>query len=156
MRRTAGVIWWPRCSGVVDPVRLARLLQRLGEQLAILRERAAEDRAALRADEARLSGTKYRFVTGIEAVLDIAHHLLASELWGPAEDSADAVRLLGRHGVIDAELAERLARATGFRNVLVHGYAEVDDDRVVAHLDDLDALERFSEQVRAWAADELG
>ncbi|PSO48374.1 MAG: hypothetical protein BRC32_02335 [Actinobacteria bacterium QS_8_72_14] len=41
--------------GVVDPVRLARLLQRLGEQLAILRDRAAEDRAALRADEARLS-----------------------------------------------------------------------------------------------------
>lgn len=140
---------------MVDPVRLARLLQRLGEQLAILRERAAEDRASLRTDEVRLSGTKYRFVTAIEAVLDIAHHLLASELWGPAEDSAGAVRLLGRHGVLDADLAERLARATGFRNVLVHGYAEVDDDRVIAHLDDLDDLRHFIDQVRAWARDSL-
>jgi uncharacterized protein YutE (UPF0331/DUF86 family) len=137
---------------VVDPVRLTRLLQRLGEQLAILRDRAAEDRDALRGDEARLSGTKYRFVTAMEAVLDTSHHLLASELWGPAEDSAGAVRLLAAHGVIEADLAERLASATGFRNILVHGYAEVDDDRVVAALDGLDDLAAFIEQVRAWAA----
>jgi uncharacterized protein YutE (UPF0331/DUF86 family) len=141
--------------GVVDPVRLARLLQRLGEQLAILRDRAAEDRAALRADEARLSGTKYRFVTALEAVLDVAHHLLASQLWGPPEDPADAVRLLARHGVLDADLADRLARAIGFRNVLVHGYAEVDDDRVTAHLDDLDDLQGFIDEIRAWAGDQL-
>lgn len=140
---------------MVDPVRLARLLQRLGEQLSILRQRAAEDRAALRADEVRLSGTKYRFVTAIEAVLDIAHHLLASELWGPAEDSAHGVRLLARHGVVEADLAERLARATGFRNVLVHGYAEVDDDLVVANLDELDDLQAFVDQVRAWARDQV-
>lgn len=128
------------------------MLQRLGEQLALLQSRAAEDRTALRADEARLSGTKYRFVTAIEAVLDIAHHLLASELWGPAEDSAGAVRLLARHGVLEADLAERLASATGFRNLLVHGYAEVDDDRVVAHLDDLGDLAAFIDRVRDWAS----
>jgi len=136
---------------VVDPVRLTRLLQRLGEQLSILRDRAAEDRDALRLDEARLSGTKYRFVTAIEALLDIGHHLLASELWGPADDSAGAVRLLARHGVITDELGERLASATGFRNVLVHGYTEVDDARVIAHLDRLDDLAAFIEQVRTWA-----
>lgn len=139
---------------MVDPVRLARLLQRLGEQLALLRARAADDRASLRTDEARLSGTKYRFITAIEAVLDIAHHLLASELWGPAEDSAGAIRALSRHGVIDDDLAECLARATGFRNVLVHGYAEVDDDLVVARLDDLDDFGDFIEQVRDWVGHE--
>lgn len=137
---------------MVDPVRLARLLQRLGEQLAILRTRAAEDRSALRADELGLSATKYRLVTAVEAVLDVAHHLLASELWGPAEDSAGAVRILARHGVISGDLADRLAQATGLRNVLVHGYAEVDDDRVVASLDRLDDLETFIAEVRRWAA----
>lgn len=141
---------------MVDPVRLARLLQRLGEQLAILRARAAEDRAALRADELLLSATKYRLVTAVEAVLDVAHHLLASELWGPAEDSAGAVRVLARHGVISGDLADRLAQATGLRNVLVHGYAEVDDDRVVATLDRLDDLETFIAEVRRWAASTAG
>lgn len=137
---------------MVDEVRLARLLQRLGEQVSHLRARAAEDPAALRQDEARLSGTKYRFVTSIEAVLDVAHHLLASELWGPAEDSAAAVRLLARHEVIDDELAQRLGAATGFRNVLVHGYAEINDERVVANLDRLGDFDAFTEQVRRWVA----
>ena len=131
---------------MVDGVRLARLLQRLGEQLAILRDRAAEDRDSLLADEARLSGTKYRFITAVEAMLDIAHHLVAAELWGPAEDSADAVRIL------TDVLAERLAQATGFRNVLVHGYAEVDDTVVIDSLDDLDELQDFIEQIRSWVA----
>lgn len=136
---------------MVDSVRLARLLQRLGDQLAYLRGRAAEDRAELRADEARLSGTKYRFITTIEAVLDIAHHLLASELWGPADTSADAAVLLADHDVIDDMLAQRLALAVGFRNVLVHGYVDVDDDLVLAHLDELADLQAFIDQVRAWA-----
>ena len=135
---------------MVDPVRLTRLLQRLGEQLARLRDHAAGDRGRLRADEVRLSATKYRFVTAIEAVLDVAHHLLASELWGPADTSADAVRLLAQHGVLDDDLAVRLAGAVGFRNVLVHGYAEVDDDLVVANLDRLDDLQRFIDQVTVW------
>ena len=135
---------------MVDPVRLTRLLQRLGEQLSRLRDHAAGDRGQLRADEVRLSATKYRFVTAIEAVLDVAHHLLASELWGPADTCADAVRLLARHGVLDGDLAVRLAEAVGFRNVLVHGYAEVDDDLVVANLDRLDDLQPFIDQVTAW------
>ena len=97
-----------------------------------------------------MSATKYRFVTAIEAVLDVAHHLLASELWGPADTSADAVRLLAQHGVLDDDLAVRLAEAVGFRNVLVHGYAEVDDDLVVANLDRLDDLQSFIDQVTAW------
>jgi len=56
--------------------------------------------------------------------------------------------------VIDRELAERLAAAVGFRNVLVHGYAEVDDDRVVDHLDHLDELEAFIAGIRNWASQE--
>lgn len=124
----------------------------MGEQLSFLRERAGEDHDTLRADEIQLSATKYRFITAIEAVLDVAHHLLATELWGPADDSADVVRMLGRHGVIDRALADQLAAAVGFRNVLVHGYVEVDDARVVDNLDRLDELDAFIAQVRHWAS----
>lgn len=41
------------------------------------------------------------------------------------------------------ELATVLAGAVGFRNVLVHDYAEVDDRRVVAHLQFLPDLRAF-------------
>lgn len=137
---------------MVDAVRLARLLQRAGEQRSRLRVHAGVDRAALRADDVRLAAVKYGFVVLIESVLDVAHHLLASELWGPAETGADAVRLLARHGVLDAGTGERMAGAVGFRNVLVHGYAEVDDDLVVANLDRLDDVQQFVDQVREWAS----
>lgn len=136
---------------MVDADRVVRLVQRLGEQVGHLRDRAAED-PDVQVDEIRLSATKYRFVTAIEAVLDIAHHLLASQRWGPADTNADAIRLLGAHGVIDRALADRLATAPGFRNVLVHDYATVDDDRVLAHLDRIDDFVQFADQISAWVA----
>lgn len=152
MTRGAAGTWSPRCCAVVDAVRLARLLQALGERLAFLRDRAAEDRPTLRADPVRLAAVKYGFVTALEAVLDITHHLLAAELWGPADSGGDAVRVLVRHGVLTGETGERIARAIGFRNLLVHGYADVDDDVVVAYLGRLDDLQQVLDQVRDWAA----
>jgi uncharacterized protein YutE (UPF0331/DUF86 family) len=135
---------------VVDETRVVRLLQRMGDQLAYLERRAGEDRDALRGDDQRLSGLKYRWVTTLEALLNVAHHLCASEAWGPPATNADAVATLARHGVIGVELADRLGRTVGFRNVLVHGYADVDDDRVLCNLDRLDDLRAFITEVTTW------
>jgi uncharacterized protein YutE (UPF0331/DUF86 family) len=41
-------------------------------------------------------------------------------------------------------LAERLAAATGMRNILVHGYLDVDDDAVWSALAKLDDLRDFA------------
>jgi uncharacterized protein YutE (UPF0331/DUF86 family)/predicted nucleotidyltransferase len=86
------------------------------------------------ADPAALGHVKYLFVTAIEGCIDAAHHIAASEGWRPAETNADAFIVLAQHGVVDAELAATMAAAARFRNLLVHGYAEVDDERVVGHL----------------------
>ena len=138
---------------MVDERRLVRLLQRITNEWSYLQARAADDRVRLRADTERLSGLKYRFVTTIEGVINAAQHLCASEGWGPPKDNGDAVRLLGRHDVVDPELAERLVQAVGFRNLLVHQYADVDDDRVVVLLDEIGDIERFVQQVSAWLAE---
>ena len=47
-------------------------------------------------------------------------------------DLRDAFRALARDGVLDAALAERLAKAAGFRNVVVHAYAALDLHRIHA------------------------
>jgi uncharacterized protein YutE (UPF0331/DUF86 family) len=39
---------------------------------------------------------------------------------------------------------------TGFRNLLVHEYAEIDDLRVVGHLDDLADIDAFVRAVSQW------
>ena len=71
------------------------------------------------------------------------------------ESNAGAVRALGVHGVVDVDVdvdvVESVARAAGFRNVLVHEYAEVDDARVVANLDLLADLEAYVTQLSGWA-----
>jgi hypothetical protein len=53
---------------VVDADRVAAMLQRLRGELAYLSARAADDRAAVRGDEERMSGLKYRFVTALETL----------------------------------------------------------------------------------------
>jgi uncharacterized protein YutE (UPF0331/DUF86 family) len=135
---------------VVDERRVRRLLQRVSDDLVYLTARATQDRDALRRDEERLAGLKYVFVTAIEGCLNVAQHICASEGWGPPGSNADAMRVLGRHGVVDSALGDAMARAVGFRNVLVHGYADVDDDRVVAFLDDLGELESFITSIATW------
>lgn len=56
----------------------------------------------------------------------------------------------------DLPLAETMARAVGFRDVLVHRYADVDDRRVVAFLDHVGDLEAFVASVARWMASPSG
>jgi uncharacterized protein YutE (UPF0331/DUF86 family) len=127
---------------MVDSVRLTRLLARMTDTVAELRATSDDEHS-----RQWLLAVKYLFVVAIEASTDVAQHLCASEGWGPPSTNADAMRVLARHGVIDEVLGDQLARAVGFRNVLVHQYAEVDDDRVVAMLDRLGDLDAFAAAV---------
>lgn len=141
---------------MVDARRVHRLLQRVSENLGYLAARAALDRQLVRDDPDRLAGVKYVFVVTIEGCLDVAQHLCASEGWGPPSSNAGAMRVLGAHQVLAPELVEAMARAIGFRNVLVHGYAEVDDDLVISYLDRLGPLDAFVAAISAWVTASSG
>ena len=128
---------------MVDPERLVAALARITARLRILEDYAGQDRRELLADEIRLGHLKYTFQTAIEACLDAAQHVVADEGLGVPASNADAFRLLGHAELLDAGLATEMAGAVGFRNVLVHDYAEVDDHKVVDNLDRLGELRRF-------------
>ena len=131
---------------MVDEVRVLRLLRSLADDVSLLRSEAdAKDER--RADHMWLRGVKYSFITAIEACIDVAQHVCSSEGWGPPRDNGDAMLVLGRHGVLEPDLAERMRAAVGFRNVLVHQYVDVDDDIVQERLVYLDDLDAFAAQV---------
>lgn len=134
---------------MVDETRVLRLLRALSDDVSVLRSEAMADEVR-RADPLWLRGVKYTFVTAIEAVVDVAQHICASQGWGPPADNGDALRLLGTHDALTVDLAGSLRRAVGFRNVLVHDYAVVDDDVVIARLADLSDLERFVSDIAGW------
>ncbi len=72
-----------RPSAVVDEVRILRLLRSISDDLVVLRADGSADPARW-ADALWLRGVKYTFVTAIEAAVDGAQHVSASQGVGPA------------------------------------------------------------------------
>lgn len=77
----------------------------------------------------------------IQAVQDVASHIVSDERLGEPNTNVEMFGLLERAGWLDATLASTLQSAVGFRNVMVHGYARVDLDVVrdvlANHLEDI-------------------
>lgn len=136
---------------MVDEVRVLRLLRAITDDLSVLRHESDADDER-RADPLWLRGVKYTFVTAIEACVDVAQHLCATQGWGPPADNGDAIRLLGDHGALAVTLALSLRKAVGFRNVLVHDYIAVNDEIVVARLKALDDLDEFVRQIAVYVS----
>ncbi len=128
---------------MVDAERLLSILGRVTSRLRILDGYAAQERAGLLADRVRLGDLKYTFQTAIEACIDAAQHVVADRGLGVPASNGAAFLSLADAGLLERELATVMAGAVGFRNILVHGYAEVDDARVVEHLDRRPALRAF-------------
>lgn len=85
----------------------------------------------------------------IRAALDLASHVVSDERLGEPESYGELFALLSQRGFISTELAPRLRRMAGFRNLLVHGYAKVDPARVAAvAAHDVQDLLEFAESLR--------
>jgi len=67
-----------------------------------------------------------------QAAIDAAMHVIASQKLGMPKNSGDAFMLLHRAGILPKKLANRLNAMTGFRNIAVHQYQEIDTD--ILHL----------------------
>jgi uncharacterized protein YutE (UPF0331/DUF86 family) len=137
---------------VVDETRVLRLLRSMADDVSRLEAEAGAS-ADRRSDPMWLAGVKYHFVTAIEAAVDVAQHICAAEGWGPPQTNGEAMSLLGSRGILTGDLADRMRRAVGFRNVLVHEYVDVDDSVVLSRLRDLADLHSFATAIAEWIGD---
>lgn len=128
------------------------------KKLAQVETSVAELRALARLDQLDRDVKEQRFVEhtrqiAIQAALDVASHIVSDERLGEPRTNRELFRLLGRRGILSTDLVEVLEEAAGFRNVLVHGYDDVDlgivRDVVEHRLDDLLA---FVAEIRRWMA----
>ncbi|OGC97666.1 hypothetical protein A2634_03015 [Candidatus Amesbacteria bacterium RIFCSPHIGHO2_01_FULL_48_32] len=67
-----------------------------------------------------------RMQLAIEAAIDVAVMLAAAMQLPRKDEAADVFRLLEKEAVISKGMGEKMAKATGFRNVLVHEYMDID------------------------------
>ncbi len=81
-----------------------------------------------------------------QAAIDLATHVVATEAYGLPDSVSAAFVLLAKHGVITENLAERMRKMVGFRNIAVHDYEALDPNVlhsiVERHLEDLRAVAR--------------
>ena len=89
--------------------------------------------------------------TAIEACLDIGRHLIAREGFRYPEDNADVFRILAEEQVIPPSLLAHLEDMAGFRNVLVHEYADLDNHKVYRNFkDQLGDFDEFASAIVAY------
>jgi len=129
---------------MIDPVRLRALLERVRAEVDDLRRLAGFDAEALLADRDKLKSVKYGFVVAVEACIDAGQHVIAGQGYRAPANYGEVFVVLAEHGHLSADDVPTLIAMAGFRNLLVHGYAEIDDRRVIAVLHErLDDFDRF-------------
>ena len=88
-------------------------------------------------------------IRACDTAIDLANMAIRHHRLGVPAESRDSFRILGREGVIDAGLADNLARMVGFRNLAVHRYSELDLNIVEAVINhDLDRLLELAQEIR--------
>lgn len=112
--------------------------------VARVREEYADDERNLTENLTRQDSIILNLQRACEAAIDLAMHFVRRERLGVPQETRDAFRLLQEGGILPAELAERLMRMVGFRNVAIHDYRRLDLDIVksivTSRLDDFFAF----------------
>ena len=99
-------------------------------RLRRVRDRLPEAPADLRPTSDTSDTVILHLSQATQVVIDVAMAACLVLKLGTPASYADTFRLLQKAELIPAELADRLVRAAGFRNVVVHAYDALDMARV--------------------------
>lgn len=109
---------------MTDPDLVAKKLALVETCVADLRRLARP--AELSSDLRERRFVEHTLQIAIQAALDVASHIVSDERLGEPRTSRELFDLLERAGWVAGPLAATLRNMVGFRNVLVHGYDDVD------------------------------
>ena len=109
---------------------LAEKAQAVARHLARVSERLPADAGGLRPATDASDAVILHLWQATQIVIDLAVAACLHLKLGAPAGYAEAFRRLHDAGVVDRELADRLARAAGIRNVIAHAYETLDMARV--------------------------
>ncbi len=113
-----------------DPDTLGEKADHVDRHLERVAEMLPEDPAQLTAASAASDAVILHLWQAVQIVLDLATAACVRLGTGSPPTYGEAFRLLERAGILEAELAERLVRAAGFRNAVAHAYHDLDLERI--------------------------
>jgi uncharacterized protein YutE (UPF0331/DUF86 family) len=124
----------PGAAVVLRPDAIRARLLRLEEVLSRLEHLARMDNSSVRPDFREAWARERGLQLAAEIVFDVGNHILSAHFGIGAQDYEDIIARLGEVGVIERGLRERLKGLGGFQNILVHGYLDLDPERVAEGL----------------------
>lgn len=83
----------------------------------------------------------------IECVIDLCALMVKGLRLGLPAEEEDLFEKLEKEKIISKEMKEKLKSMRGFRNVLVHRYAEVDDELVFENLGNINDFKEFRKEI---------
>jgi uncharacterized protein YutE (UPF0331/DUF86 family) len=134
----------------VNKERITYLIGEIEKSVTVLKEFSLRDKEDLLGDLKSLGSVKYFFITAIEACIDICNHITSKERWGVPDSYADCFNLLKDNHVIDEMFSKKLVNMAKFRNLLVHFYQKIDDEKVYEFLhSELENFQSFIDLISA-------
>jgi uncharacterized protein YutE (UPF0331/DUF86 family) len=80
----------------------------------------------------------------VENCIDIAAHIISENGWGVPGSASEMFYLLEEKGMLDQAMTERMIKAVGLRNLIMHEYVNIDLKRLFATVrEDLNDLTVF-------------
>ena len=130
---------------------------RIGERLSLIRTRllllekeyGGQPKERFFKDEMFNSAAERSLQVAIQATIDISNHIVSAlGLKKPKEDTAETFRILMEEGILTEALALKMVRVAGYRNILVHGYLEINREETYNNINHhLSDLVEFAKQI---------
>lgn len=137
---------------MVDRASIETRLQRLSELTAELAAIRREGRSRYEDETRTALAAQHALQQAVQVCIDIGAHMI-SELGLAVPDDYRGVFQELRKAGLDGALADRLSSAAGMRNILVHGYLDVDEDIVWDALENLEDFSAFAAAIERLVAE---
>ncbi len=135
-----------------DPIRIKSYFAEIRKNSLELNQLIAQNE--LRAESLPLKAAKYLLIELAEAMSNTIQHILAKEKGVAVSGYIDSVVKAHQHGLISADMFQRLKPFFDFRNSLIHRYWSIDDDRLIENIKNgRDDFDRFVEEIEAYLAE---
>ena len=130
---------------------LNRLFTEMDESLRKLRSLSKISKDEFLGHYEKVDTAKYNFIVAIEAIIDICNRIISKRELGFPQDYSDVIKLMSQEGVLEGDLVGRLIEMVKFRNMLVHLYWKIENDRLYQYLkENLGDFEAFKEAIRKY------
>ena len=140
--------------GSISRVVVADKIAAVRRMLDGIRTLPLDNLAAFTADGRMVAAGDSYLRRALEALLDLARHMLAKGFGRAPAEYGEVARQLAEVGVVNQQLAARLVLMARYRNRMVHFYDEISDQELFTILtSELGDIEAVIAGVTAWLAD---